>query len=170
MLMLFLHELLLRQILSPCGFILVWFKLRTAVNNFIPITIQFHVGGCWLPVQPVEKCLHIYSVTPRITISSQAWFIRRFDKCAPSLWVNNIPPKRKGERQNTVISLDASSQVDPHPLVENLQLWLFHQLQIHLRQLLSSLYFSTWWVRRNGTFYYMPSWSSYNISISFLLL
>lgn len=98
MLMLFLHELLLRQILSPCGFILVWFKLRTAVNNFIPITIQFHVGGCWLPVQPVEKCLHIYSVTPRITISSQAWFICRFDKCAPSLWVNNIPPKRKGEK------------------------------------------------------------------------
>ena len=52
----------------------------------------------------------------------------------------NKPPRIKSKEQHSVNSLEAPLKVGAYLFVENLQLWLFHRLWIHLLQLFSSPY------------------------------
>ena len=56
---------------------------------------------------------------------------------------NSCEKKRSKEQRREEYSLQASLKVDSYLFVENLQLWLFHQLQSYLFQLFCSLYFSS---------------------------
>lgn len=132
------------------------------MNNLISIPVQFHVMNT-----DFDNFLDVYTLIPWIIIPSQAWIIHNLisgSSICKSI-INLLKEKDKG--RNAVISLDVSFKVDVHLLIKNLQLWLFHQLWIHLSQRLSSLYPTSGSVRKNGAFYWLPRRSSYNISISF---